>query len=136
MDISLIPDPRSWAVGYQMLFLLGPAASFLIGMALLVWLAWGREFERAMGALSSSHWLKLQECLWGTTALWSRWVLLGMISGILARPGIHIRRGELDAHEVQCFPADIRRRLFIGELMMIGGLVLTCIAAGIYGLHR
>lgn len=136
MDASLIPNPRTWAVGYQMLFLLGPVASFLIGMALLVWLAWGREFARAMAALRSSHWLELQKCVWGTTALWSRWVLLGMISGVLAWPGIHIRRGELDADEVRCFPADIRRRLFAGELMMIGGLVLTCITLEIYRFHR
>lgn len=135
MDASMIPNPRNWWVGYQMIFLLGPIVSFLAGMALIAHLAWGRDFDRTMTALRSSSWLELQKNIWGTNAFWSRWLLLGAVSGILAWSSIHIRRGELDRLELRNFPADLRRRLFAGEVMMLGGLFLSCIAVGFYRVH-
>ncbi|MEX5343520.1 hypothetical protein [Pseudomonas sp. I2] len=135
MDATLIPNPRNWPVSYQMIVLLVPAISFLIGMAMIARFAWGSDFERAMAALRSSSWLELQKGIWGTTAFGSRWILLGMISGVLAWPGRHIRRGELDAHELRCFPADLKRRLLAGEVIMLSGLVLLCTAVGLYRFH-
>jgi len=135
MDLTIIPNPRSWPVPWQMVIMLGPCVTALLGMILNAYLAYSRDFDRMLSALQSSLWLDLQVRIWGTSSYVSRWILLGTISGLLAWPNIHIKRGQLDEQEVRDFPRALKCRLFISDVMMFGGGILFLLIIGLYKMH-
>lgn len=44
---------------------------------------------------------------------WEKFLLVGGISGVLALPGMYIRRGNADADDIKNFPARLKRKLVI-----------------------
>ncbi|MBO0369870.1 hypothetical protein ACQJ0O_24230 [Pseudomonas shirazensis] len=136
MDYTLIPNPRSWSIVWQVVVVLGPLAIMIVGMFMSILIAWGRDLERMLGALQSSVWLDTQKRMWGNERLFSRWLLFGTISGILAMPGIHIKRGELDEQELDSFPRSLRQRVLTANAMMYGAALILLCVAGLYNLHK
>ncbi|AJO79679.1 hypothetical protein [Pseudomonas sp. MRSN 12121] len=55
---------------------------------------------------------------------WGRMMMVGVVAGYLACPGFFIRRGLLDADEINNFPQPLKRRLIISHYIM-GGLLLS-----------
>lgn len=129
----MIPSPRSWPVVWQMLMIFGP---LILGMLINAWTAWGRDLDRMMSALQSSVWLEMQRRIWGEKTLFSRWILLGTISGVLAMSRIHIKRGELDASEYVNFPRSLRLRVVLADAMMLGAILVLLSILGLYKLHE
>lgn len=69
MDYTLIPNPRSWSIVWQVVVVLGPLAIMIVGMFMSILIAWGRDLERMLGALQSSVWLDTQKRMWGNERL-------------------------------------------------------------------
>ncbi|SDQ78346.1 hypothetical protein SAMN05216487_3865 [Pseudomonas sp. UC 17F4] len=132
LDRPMIIDPRSWPLEVQMVLILGPWIIMMTGIVMNACIANGRDFERSLSALQSSTWLEQQIRVWGTSSLVSRWVLVGMISGLLASPHKHIRRGQLDAAQVQNFPWQLKRRVLVSGRLIFIGFVLMIISLGLY----
>lgn len=78
----------------------------------------------------------MQKRAWGKGRFFPRWLLFGTISGILAMPGIHLKRGELDEQELDSFPRTLRRRVFIANAMMYGAALIVLCVVGLYNLHK
>ena len=55
---------------------------------------------------------------------WGKLVLVGSISSIVTFPGFHLRRGSVNAEDLQGFPAALKRKLVI---LQWTGLVLLVI---------
>ncbi|MCE5981541.1 hypothetical protein [Pseudomonas] len=125
-------DPRSWPLGLQMVLILGPWIIMLTGVLISACIANGRDFARSLSALQSSTWLEQQIRVWGTSSLVARWVLVGVISGLLAYPQKHIRQGQLDAVQVRNFPRRLRRRLLVSGRLIAIGFVLMIMSVGLY----
>ncbi|MBA1322017.1 hypothetical protein [Pseudomonas plecoglossicida] len=119
-----------------MLMIFGPLTVMILGMLINIWTAWGRDLERMMSALQSSVWLEMQRRIWGEKRLFSRWILLGTISGVLAMSRIHIKRGELDANEYVNFPSSLRLRVVLADAMMLGAILVFLSILGLYKLHE
>ncbi|OLF52968.1 hypothetical protein [Pseudomonas chlororaphis] len=58
---------------------------------------------------------------------WGRIMMVGVVAGYLAFPGFFIRRGLLDADEINNFPQPLKRRLIISHYLMGGLLVVLVI---------
>ena len=104
----------------------------LTGIVMSACIANGRNFERSLAALQNSTWLEQQIRVWGTSSLISRWVLIGMISGLLAYPQKHIRQGQLDATQLHNFPRQLRRRLLVSGRLIFIGFMLMIMSVGLY----
>ncbi|PNA73835.1 hypothetical protein C1Y33_26465, partial [Pseudomonas sp. FW305-76] len=55
---------------------------------------------------------------------WGRMMMVGVVAGYLACPGFFIRRGLLDADEINNFPQPLKRKLIISHWIM-GGLLAS-----------
>lgn len=132
----MILNPRSWPLMWQLLMIFGPLTVMILGILINVWTAWGRDLERMMSALQSSVWLEMQRRVWGEKRLFSRWILLGTISGVLAMSRIHIKRGELDLGEFINFPRSLRLRVVVADTMMLGATLVLLSMLGLYKVHE
>lgn len=135
MGISIAFAMCDWPISLRLVYWCGPWLIALSGLAIHIHIACGKGFEVALKALASSVWLAQQREVWGVSRLRSRFLLLSMVAGLLTWPGkgIHIRKGELDEAEVRQFPAGLRKKILLGDRLIIVGSLL--IVAGV-ALHR
>lgn len=62
---------------------------------------------------------------------WGRLVMVGMVAGFLARPTSYIKKGILDANEIDTFPQPLKRRLTLSHYIVwgLGGIMLLSVSA-------
>lgn len=129
-------NPHTWPIGMQLAFMLIPFVIMSVGMALNACIAWGRDFEIMISSIQSSSWLKQHQRIWGSKSLTSRWLLVGGVSGLLAYPGLHIRRGQLDGNEIARFPKPLKRKIMFSSRLITIGFLWMLIAVGMFKLSE
>ncbi|MCO7517707.1 hypothetical protein NJF44_21655 [Pseudomonas guariconensis] len=114
-------DFNGWPLPVQLVFLIGPLATGLLGVAIKLQVACTHEFHIMLGVIKSSPWLEQQKRSWGTSSVRSRWMLVCCVCGLLLFAGLHIRKGLLDADELRHFPAKLKRKLLISSWLTVAG---------------
>ncbi|AVO58953.1 hypothetical protein [Pseudomonas chlororaphis] len=62
---------------------------------------------------------------------WGRLVMVGMAAGFLAFPASYIKKGILDASEIDTFPQPLKRRLIMSHYLVwgLGGVMILSVSA-------
>ncbi|MNE64673.1 hypothetical protein D3C80_1600960 [compost metagenome] len=100
-----------WSSWWAFAFMMTPFALCFSGVALSMYIAFGRDFDVMLARFEGSNWLKQQIPIWGTRHIPSRFYLVNTLCAAMLHPPFGIKRGLIDADEVRKFPRYLKCRM-------------------------
>ncbi|MBV4520230.1 hypothetical protein KVG88_09160 [Pseudomonas sp. SWRI74] len=112
-------------IGLIFLIILSPL------LLLMVWLIYVVQVhtEKAEAFLCNSHFVSVNKAAFSNMGVFGKFMRSGVLTMVLIMPGISVRRGIVNAAEVERFPKALKRMLVISW----GGFWLLSIAFIVFG---
>ena len=124
-----------WESWWAFVFMLAPFVIGLPGVLIGLVMAY-RNLDTILATFPNSKYVKRQQILWGRQTLSNRFILTASLSAVAVWPGFHIRRGELEEHEVRNLPKSIKRRMIIAWWLSAVGTAWLFLAVGLLKLSE
>lgn len=115
-------NPATWPLLLKMCFLFGPFLVMFVGMGMIAHMAC-RDLDEILKGFSQSYIINFYGDAWKEKSLVARHTVMSIVISAVLWPGTHLRRGHLNAEELNRVPAFIRRRMQIPAGLLIFGFI-------------
>ncbi|WP_339499048.1 hypothetical protein [Pseudomonas silesiensis] len=115
-------NPATWPLLLKMCFLLGPFFVMFVGMGMITYMAC-RDLDRVLGGFSQSQIITSYAESWKGGSLVARYTVMSIVISAVLWPGMHLRRGHLNADELNRVPIPIKRRMQVSAGLLIFGFI-------------
>ncbi|MNP43464.1 hypothetical protein D3C76_1372820 [compost metagenome] len=129
-------DVSSWPVIAKLLLTFGPFAIGLPGVIAIAYTAFSQDYDVVVSSIKSNPYVEGLKCAGGAGNFKWRWMLVCVVSGLIAFPWWAIRSGTLDENELRGFPLKLKRRLVTSAWMSVSGLGWLVVAWALLKLNR
>lgn len=113
-----------WKTWWGFGFMVTPLIVGLLGVAIDIHIARSRHFAVMLDSLQRSQGLQRWLSIWGSTDTLYRTLVVSSVSGGLLFPKYSIKKGLLDAKDIERFPTYLKRRMNIASCLAFIGF--TC----------
>lgn len=129
-------DVDSWPLVLKLSFVVAPVVIALLGVAINIYSTVTRDYHVICSSITSSPYIEGLKVTWGASHLKWRFCLVCAIGGIVNFPGSALRRGQLDADELNAFPPKLKRRLALSLWLTLTGFSWMVLAATLIKLSK
>lgn len=126
----------AWPVIAKLFFGLTPFGLCLVAHLMIAYTTAARDYYVACTSITSNAYLENLKLVWGDGRFKWRWMLVGVIGGILAFPWLLVRAGKIDVEELRAFPRRLKNRLVTAVWLNLIGFVWMLFAACCVTFHR
>jgi len=121
---------ETWCLDLQIAFLLAPFVIGFSGMLMILVMAY-RNLDLILHTFPHSGYVLRQKMLWGSSGLYSRFILTSSLAAVALFPKGHIKRGDLLESEVRSLPRFIKHRMVIAWWLCFAGMAWLLLAVGL-----
>lgn len=125
-------DIADWQPLAKVAILLSPFVIGIPGLVLSAVSTLTRDYDIACSAITSNPYFERIKRAWGGGSFKWRWMTLGTVSGLVTFPWLVLRKGQLDADELNAFPKSLKRRLKISAWLTVTGFIWMVIVWALF----
>jgi hypothetical protein len=119
-----------WKSWWAFAFMLSPFIIGLLGIAIFFFLTY-RHYDTIAAAFAHSPGLQRSLQSWSDASFKLRYLRILNVAGLVLWPRFFIRRGQVDARDIQAFPPAIARLIRIGWWSCATGSVWLLMGVGL-----
>lgn len=115
-------NPAAWPLLLKMCFLFGPFFVMFVGMGMITYMAC-RDLDKVLGGFPKSQIITSYADAWRGGSLVARYNVMSIVISAVLWPGKHLRKGHLNAEELNGVPVAIKRRMQVSAGLLIFGFL-------------
>lgn len=115
-------NPATWSLLLKMCFLFGPFFVMFVGMGMITYMAF-RDLDKVLNGFSKSQIITSYADAWRGGSLVARYTVMSIVISAVLWPGAHLRKGHLNAEELNRVPVSVKRRMQISAGLLIFGFI-------------